>query len=314
MTVLLLGAALLAGAAGGPLAEEDTWYTVELIVFERTDEAGRGAEHWPEEPGLPALAGALELLPSQQRAPQSGDAGQGGQAGQAGQAGEGSQSGGLARAFRRLPAEAFALGDAWQRLEKSESYRPLLHLAWNQPGFAEAEAKSVHVHDGNSTFGGTPGSQAANVAAADSYLGAPFSARASMPRDPARAALDGTLRLHRARYLHVRVDLLYYRPPVGPPAAPAASARGTPAAQTLPDSTDAALLEQLLAEELREPTLFRLTQSRRMRSGETHYLDHPLFGALIQVRPLERPPETTLPVEAPAAPPGGEATPPAGAP
>ena len=50
------------------------------------------------------------------------------------------------------------------------------------------------------------------------------------------------------------------------------------------------------------PTLFRLTQTRRMRSGELHYLDHPLFGLLVQVRPYE------LPVE-PAQPQGEAASP-----
>lgn len=29
---------------------------------------------------------------------------------------------------------------------------------------------------------------------------------------------------------------------------------------------------------------YRLDQKRRMRSGETHYLDHPLMGVIIQVR------------------------------
>ncbi|QSA20002.1 hypothetical protein JV197_08680, partial [Vibrio furnissii] len=29
---------------------------------------------------------------------------------------------------------------------------------------------------------------------------------------------------------------------------------------------------------------YRMDQKRRMRSGETHYLDHPLMGMIIQVR------------------------------
>jgi hypothetical protein len=34
-------------------------------------------------------------------------------------------------------------------------------------------------------------------------------------------------------------------------------------------------------------TPFRLDTSRRMRSGELHYLDHPVFGVLIKVIPIE---------------------------
>jgi hypothetical protein len=60
--------------------------------------------------------------------------------------------------------------------------------------------------------------------------------------------LDGILRVYRLRYLHVDVDLVYHRSGVDTP--------------------------------------FRLQTSRRMRSGELHYLDHPLFGLLILVTPL----------------------------
>jgi hypothetical protein len=31
--------------------------------------------------------------------------------------------------------------------------------------------------------------------------------------------------------------------------------------------------------------VYRLQQSRRMRSNEVHYLDHPLFGIIVQVTP-----------------------------
>ncbi|GAM76452.1 hypothetical protein JCM19241_3989 [Vibrio ishigakensis] len=32
---------------------------------------------------------------------------------------------------------------------------------------------------------------------------------------------------------------------------------------------------------------YRMEQKRRMRSGETHYLDHPLMGMIIQVRRVQ---------------------------
>ena len=40
---------------------ELTWYTVEIIVFERTSEIGRDAESWPPEPGLPEIADAVRF-------------------------------------------------------------------------------------------------------------------------------------------------------------------------------------------------------------------------------------------------------------
>ena len=107
---------------------------------------------------------------------------------------------------------------------------------------------------------------------------------------------DGTLRVHRARYLHVQADLLYYRPldsDVGAAIPSADNAGAAPVA----DSPDTALIEHLLAEEDTAPRLFRLTENRRMRSRELHYLDHPLFGMLVEAWPVELPdaPEVVAP-------------------
>lgn len=71
------------------------------------------------------------------------------------------------------------------------------------------------------------------------------------------ATVDGTVTVSLARYLQVDLDLLYTRPASGVAAAP--------------DSA---------------PSRFRLVSERRMRSGELHYVDHPLFGVLILVTPL----------------------------
>ena len=123
-----------------------------------------------------------------------------------------------------------------------------------------------------------------------------LSSRIRVARDRSQPALDGTVKVHRARYLHVQLDLLYYRPVDGPvdgpvtgdPIAPTAADGGaTPA--PLPDSSDTALIEQLMAEADTTPRLFRLRESRRMRSRELHYLDHPLFGALVEAWPMELP-------------------------
>ncbi len=65
---------------------------------------------------------------------------------------------------------------------------------------------------------------------------------------PAPPKLDGTLRVYLTRFLHVDTDLLYQR-----------------------EGTEIPV---------------RLQASRRMRSGELHFLDHPLFGVLILVTPL----------------------------
>lgn len=65
--------------------------------------------------------------------------------------------------------------------------------------------------------------------------------------------LDGTLRLILARYLHLESDLIW---------------RDT-------------------ASDEEKPVLFHLKESRRMRSKDIHYLDHPRFGLVVRVTPLE---------------------------
>jgi hypothetical protein len=45
-----------------------------------------------------------------------------------------------------------------------------------------------------------------------------------------------------------------------------------------------------------------LREQRRMRSGELHYLDHPKFGVLARIDPVQAPDES--PAESSAAPTG----------
>ena len=307
-----------------------SWYAIEVIVFERTGDGGLGAEAWPADPGLPALADALELsadglaleeLESGSRP----EADVGEPAATAtdvtvSPASEPVPRAPLPRAFRRLPPDEHRLNDAWRSLEKSSAYRPLLHVAWIQPGLPAERARLVHLRNDNAALGTVSRAVAPDGEPAPAMVDTPGGAPTLMPRieiarDPSRPALDGTLRVHRARYLHVLADLLYYRPVDGHAALPPATGDQA-AASPLPDSPDTAFIEQLLAEEDAAPRLFRLTESRRMRSKELHYLDHPLFGVLVQAWPLELPDPPEPAAETPAE--GGPAepatTPPAPAP
>lgn len=76
---------------------------------------------------------------------------------------------------------------------------------------------------------------------------------------PEASQVRGTLRLYRSRYLHLEADLVLSKPTA---AYAAANANGA--------------------------TRFTLRERRRMRSGELHYLDHPLFGVLVRATPFRR--------------------------
>ena len=332
--------ALVAGAVARVAAAEDpiTWYVVEMIVFERVSDAGRSAEAWPAEPGLPNLADAIELSAegmapgtiARDASPATGEATQ--------PPGETvtRPMGAMPRAYRLVPPEEYRLGDVVTRLERSGAYRALLHVAWIQPGYPIEDAPLVHLRNANAALGAvapaasaepsagspagaplatpaetpttrpaatpatrpTTGPTATPAGTGESAFTAGLAPRINVARDPSKPAVDGTVRVHRARFLHVEADLLYYRPLAGDAggAPPAAAATG---AAPLADSPDTAFIEQLLAEEDGPARLFRLTERRRMRSKELHYLDHPLFGVLVEAWPLELPeaPAEPLPAE-----------------
>lgn len=80
--------------------------------------------------------------------------------------------------------------------------------------------------------------------------------------------LEGTLKLVLSRYLHINTDLLYREPLT-------AGAQSTESGESLND----ALTPQY--------RLFQMQQSRRMRSNELHYLDHPVLGMVVRVTPYK---------------------------
>jgi len=83
--------------------------------------------------------------------------------------------------------------------------------------------------------------------------------------------LDGSIRLVRERYLHLEVDLDLTQPQADFVPGPG---------MIMPE------------------TVYELRESRRVRRGELHYFDHPLFGVIAQVVAYEppEPPEMPVPV------------------
>lgn len=131
-------------------------------------------------------------------------------------------------------------------LRRSNGYRPLLHWRWIQPGWERDQARPLHVQ--------VPAGSALP-------LTQPSALASKLALQPLRGApdpsavvgaglplLDGTVSLSRSRFLHLAADLIYVDPDTGIP--------------------------------------MQLKESRRMRSNELHYLDHPRFGVLVQVTPV----------------------------
>ncbi len=105
-----LAACLAASWAVNAQTDEEPWYTVELIVFEQLDSTGLFGERWPLDPGRPAIEEALVLTPA------------------------GGEAGATPTPFELLDEDDLSLRETWSRLRRSRGFRPLLHVAWRQPG------------------------------------------------------------------------------------------------------------------------------------------------------------------------------------
>lgn len=221
-------------------------YRVEMVVFESLDNRMLQSEVWPANPKAPSLAGAIELQ----------DVGYPRGAEQSCPPGDrhcqsAAQPSVTRHDFHWLPTSEHRLGGVVNALRASGRYRPLLHVAWQQPGLARQNALAVRITAERSreTQAGLAGRSGA-----------------------ALRSLDGTIRVYRGRYLHVLADLAYYRPEPTPPSPV------NPHSAALVDGAQGELAPP-------RPSPFRLSEHRRMRFGELHYFDHPLFGLLIEIQP-----------------------------
>ncbi|MBU1192296.1 MAG: peptidoglycan binding protein CsiV [Gammaproteobacteria bacterium] len=131
-------------------------------------------------------------------------------------------------------------------MRRSSLYRPLLHWRWRQPGWERSQAKAIHVQIPAGS--GLPLTEVAVGTSKFLLQQLKSNLDAGITGASGQPLLDGTLTLTRSRYLHMAVDLIYIDPNTG--------------------------------------SALQLKESRRMRSGELHYLDQPRFGALVQVTPV----------------------------
>jgi len=116
--------------------------------------------------------------------------------------------------------------------------------------------------------------------------------------------LDGNIRIYVKRYLHLETDLFLRIP--GKEELELGAIETSLAADKLLDSLQANNLndnddlgwkldEDFLSQDPSMSTVIQevlnkypMQQSRRIRSKEIHYIDHPLFGLLIQIRPYKK--------------------------
>jgi hypothetical protein len=248
-------------ALAQPALAED-WYEVELIVFRHDGPAAGGTETWPADPGRPDVEAALPL---REPAP------------------------GALLPLTRLEPNPARLANTYDALRRSPRYEPLGYWAWIQPGFERGTEPAVRIMLGEPPVAPSLPTDAQGFP----LLGAASEAPPEKP--PLSVPLDGVMKLGLSRYLYATLDLVFrpegaqprlLQPPRAPPVptdAPDAAAASLPVEAAVEDAASGAgaAPPEFLG--------FRMTETRRLRSREIHYFDHPLFGAILLVTPRPMP-------------------------
>lgn len=260
LTILLAATPARAQQGGDAMTD---WFTVELIVFEQAGNRGTP----PPDPYVPDTSRAVNL---EEEFDQPGVA-----------EGPARLLLPLPDAVRFLPAppEAGTLESAWQRLERSASYRPVVRMAWRQRVGAFSNPIPVRVRGGEVIAHREADRAAPTLAEGGTLPAAGLSQGASGAREPrAVHEIDGTIALVRGRFLHVNADLVFRD-----------SSTSLVTRGVSPAYGDRNALAAF-------PT-WHITERREIQPGEVHYFDHPRFGVIVVATPWLAPEETD---EAPA--------------
>lgn len=167
------------------------------------------------------------------------------------------------QSFRVTATNQFQLQEEAKLLTESKNYRILLHTGWRQPGMDVDTALPVHITQ-SFIVDEAGKSLAANTAPVRSPV---------INQIQTRSTLNGYIKVILSRYLHMDVKLAYTTK------IPLTTETVIPA-QTL-DAQDTVPVGPP------KPVVYYLEETRKMRSKEVHYLDHPVLGVVLLATPFE---------------------------
>jgi len=265
------------------MLDELPWYEVEVIIFTRDLHPARLNEEWPEDPGAPDFSRAQPLQAALAEEIQPEETLNEEESKEPNSALENNLPAPgittidaselpvpitqrLPVPYTLIPEDEHRLKTEYKRLQGNNNLQPVVHLAWRQPVRDQQHSKLLYLR--------TPGA-APNKAAEIETISELESINITEP-----PTLEGTIRVSVNRYLHVELDLLN-------------RIKQAPLYSSYEQSYGDSLAQQSQAY-----NRYRMQAHRRMRSGELHYIDHPLMGALIKITPFELPkPIPIAPVE-----------------
>ena len=284
------------------------WYQIEIIIFANQNYLGISSETWPETSEL-RYTDLIELRHPDDPLPT--DPGSSGSARRSKM--PDFSAGATPVPFELLDASELQLVPIVKKLKASEGYQPLLHIAWRQPTLDPDKSLPIYLFEGvdlpastsltpiaaqQRGTGQQQGSRFASVSVGNFTVDSSQYGQllpvteTDINTGPILNPLSGTLRLSVSRYLHVEADLNYRVPMLKEevvPVDPMNVSFETGGGIQMPTGFGDAQSVQTTVRKRQALQNFHLYETRRMRSKEIHYFDHPLFGIITRVIPYEFP-------------------------
>lgn len=234
-------------------------FDVEVIVFKRNIDSNSINEHWSDKQPEINFSNAISA----------------------------NNANALAKkGLKSLSRHEFTLTDEYNRLNNHAGFTPLLHLAWRQDDRSRAQLPKLIFQAGENF------NQAFHSDGSEKFEG-------DLGQEANLFELDGYIRLYVQHYLFIETDLVLRVPgerkiletveemPFEPNQSAFESINVYNGSESTDENADTynngvTPLEPVYqVEKYLAPYTFK--HKRRMRSGEMHYLDHPLMGLIVKV-------------------------------
>ncbi|EGU39088.1 peptidoglycan binding protein CsiV [Vibrio splendidus] len=229
-------------------------FDIEVIIFKRAVDAEKVNESWPNTQPKISLERVGSFQDTQYRA---------------------------SKVVKMLPYSEYKLTPQKDKLKQHAGFEVLMHTAWRQGDQGKSSAPVFHIQAGkdfSKQFNADGSEKGAVTASADGFQEETI--------DKPLYELDGKLQIYVQHYLYAETTLDLKAPSVREVKlqeqqieldSPVSGAESNVQVGNLTEISPTVEVEEFLKS-------YRMEQKRRMRSTETHYLDHPLLGMVIQVR------------------------------
>ena len=251
--------------AAEPAAAEpqvETWYQIEVLVYEPIEHTIAN-ESWPVALDEKKSESLIQLMPIAESTLLNSSAT------------IATPNTNLINAFQKLPPGTLTLSETANKLTQARNYRIISLQGWQQPVKQRHEAEAVHLTDKLLPIDIAASNPVVLAPQGELILNPPTDELLT-PIEPLLdengflieeipARINGSVTVSLSRYLHMALNIRYYNPDV------------YLAEQTALQKPDDVIIDT-----------FELKQSRRMRSKEVHVFDHPYFGVIATIIPVER--------------------------